>query len=400
MQSINFGRKYFRSIGVVLRIMKKNIRKYQVCTRCVMDTTDTKISFDKNGVCDHCQNFDKNIKPFWNPNANRLKELEFAAEKIRKAGKGREYDCILGLSGGADSSYLAYVAKEIMHLRPLAFVVDTGWNLNVAVENIEKIVKGLNLDMYTEVINWKEMRDFQLSMFKSQISSQDAPQDHAIFASLYNYAAKHHIKYILTGSNNSTEFIRPPVEWIYMNDLRMYKDIHKKFGKVPFRTFPTCSIFKYRLLYHYIYGMERFYPLDYVIYDKSEAEKFLHEKYGWTKYANKHYENVFTRFFEGYYLPHKFGFDTRKDVYSTQILAGTMTREQAIENLKKNPYDPDLMEQDKEYIAKKLGISKDEFDNIIEGENKTPSDYKNSMGFIMFAVKLCKLFGIENRNIR
>ena len=375
-------------------------REYQVCTRCVMDTTDSKITFDENGVCYHCRNFDKNIKPYWNPNAERTEELNALAEKIRKAGKGRDYDCVLGLSGGADSSYLAYIAKEVMGLRPLAVVVDTGWNLNVAVENIEKIVRGLDLDMYTEVVNWKEMRDLQLAFFKSGISSQDFPQDHAIFAGLYNYAVKHRIKYVLTGSNNSTEFIRPPLEWLYMNDLRMAKDIHKKFGKVPLRTYPKCGMFKYRLLYRYVYGMRRVYPLDYVVYDKDKAVELLHEKYGWTKYENKHYENVFTRFFEGYYLPKKFGFDTRKNVCSNQILAGTMTRDEALELLSHPPYDPAQMERDKEYVAKKLGITVQEFDEIIAGENKTPMDYKNSSGPIRLAVWACKLLGIEKRNMR
>lgn len=375
-------------------------RPYQRCTRCVMDTTDSKISFDENGVCDHCRNFDKNIKPYWNPNENRTEELLKLASKIREAGKGRDYDCILGLSGGADSSYLAYIAKEVMHLRPLIFVVDTGWNLNVAVENIEKIVKGLDLDMYTEVINWKEMRDLQLSFFKAQISSQDFPQDHAIFAGLYNYAVKNKIKYVLTGSNSATEFIRPPVEWLYMNDLTMAKDIHNKFGKIPLKTFPTCGMMKYRLLYKYIYGMERVYPLDYVVYNKPEVEQLLHKKFSWTRYENKHYENVFTRFFEGYYLPTKFGFDTRKNVFSNQILAGTMTREEALEQLSKPPYDPDLMEEDKAYVAKKLEISTEEFENIIAGKNKTPLDYKNTYWLIKLAVKACKLLGIESRNIR
>lgn len=374
-------------------------RKYQCCTRCVMDTTDTKISFDKNGVCDHCRNFDANIKPYWKPNENHYGELEKLAEEIRKAGKGHDYDCILGLSGGADSSYLAYIAVEKMHLRPLVFVVDTGWNLNVAVENIEKIVKGLKLDMYTEVVNWKEMADLQLAMFKAQISTQDI-QDHAIFAGLYNYAVKHHIKYVLTGSNKATEFIRPPLEWLYLNDLQMIKDIHHKYGKIKLKTFPLCGMFKYRILYQYILGMKRVYPLDYVVYDKAEAEKMLHEKYGWTRYENKHYENVFTRFYEGYYLPHKFGYDTRKNVFSNQILAGTMKREEALERLKENPYDIDQMKQDKEYIAKKLGITTKEFEDIIEGENRTPFHYKNSYGLIMFAVKISKLLGLEKRNLR
>lgn len=365
-----------------------------------MDTTDSLITFDENGVCDHCRNFDKRIKPFWHANENRIDELLKIAEKIKKAGRKKEYDCILGLSGGADSSYLAYVAKEIMGLRPLVLVVDTGWNLNVAVENIERIVKGLQLDMYTEVVNWKEMADFQLAMFKSQISSQDSPQDHAIFASLYNYAIKHRIKYVLTGSNNATEFIRPPIEWLYMNDLRMFKDIHRKYGKRPLKTFPQCGIIKYKFFYERILGMKRFYPLDYVVYDKEKAMELLHENYGWMKYENKHYENVFTRFFEGYYLPHKFGYDTRKNVCSNQILAGTMTRDEALTILSQPPYDPDQMEQDKEYVAKKLGISVDEFNEIIDQPNKTPSDYRNEMWIIKLGVFFLKLLGKEKRNLR
>lgn len=375
-------------------------REYQRCTQCVMDTTDSKISFDEHGVCDHCRNFERRIKPYWKPKENDFEGLEKLAQEIRKAGKGRDYDCILGLSGGADSSYLAYIAKEVMHLRPLAFVVDTGWNLNVAVENIEKIVKGLDLDMYTEVVNWKEMADFQLSMFKASISSQDFPQDHAIFAGLYNYATKHHIKYVLTGSNSATEFIRPPLEWIYMNDLRMALEIHKKFGKVELKTFPLCNIWKYRIWYRYFLGMRRRFPLDYVVYDKAEAEELLHEKFGWTKYANKHYENVFTRFFEGYYLPHKFGYDTRKNVLSNEILVGTMTREEALKILEQPPYDPEQAELDKAYVAKKLGITTVEFDEIINQPNKTPADYKNSIWMLKISVAVCRLLGIENRNMR
>ena len=379
--------------------MKKE-REYQRCTQCVMDTTDSKISFDEHGKCDHCRNFEHNIKPYWKPQENRFDELEKLAAKIRKAGKGHDYDCILGLSGGADSSYLAYIAKEIMHLRPLIFVVDTGWNLNVAVENIEKIVKGLNLDMYTEVINWKEMADLQLSFFKASISSQDFPQDHAIFAALYNYAVKHHIKYVLTGGNMATEFIRPPMEWIFLNDLRLAKDIHKKFGKRELKTFPVCDILKYKIYYERILGMKRVKPLNYVVYDKSKAEDLLHEKYGWTKYANKHFENVFTRFFEGYYMPHKFGFDTRKNVLSSEILAGTMTREEALKILEQPPYDPEQAELDKAYIAKKLGVSTKEFEEIINRPNKTPKDYKNSLWLLKTGVFFSKLFGIENRNLR
>ncbi len=217
---------------------------------------------------------------------------------------------------------------------------------------------------------------------------------------MYNYAVKHKIKYVLTGSNNSTEFIRPPIEWLYMNDIVMLKDIHRKFGKIPLKTFPLCGMLKYKILYRYFYGMKRVYPLDYVVYDKEQAMELLHEKFAWTKYENKHYENVFTRFFEGYYLTNKFGYDTRKNVCSNEILIGAMTRDEALEILAKPPYDPEQMELDKEYVAKKIGITAQEFDEIIAQPNKTPSDYKNQMWIIRFGVFLSKLLGIEKRNLR
>jgi len=380
--------------------MYKQIRAYQRCTRCVMDTTDSKITFDEQGVCDHCRNFDARIKPTWEPQKNRFDELEELSKQIRKSGERNEYDCILGLSGGADSCYLAYIAKEIMHLRPLIYVVDTGWNLNVAVENIERIVKGLDLDMYTEVINWKEMADLQLSFFKASISSQDFPQDHAIFAGLYNFTVKHKIKYVLTGSNSSTEFIRPPMEWIYMNDLMMAMDIHKKFGTRPLKTYPTCHLLKYKIWYEKFHGMKRVFPLDYVIYDKAKALELLHEKYGYESYANKHYENVFTRFFEGYYMPHKFGYDTRKNVLSNMIHADTITREKALKVLEQPPYDEEQGKLDLEYIAKKLGVTTEEFEDIIARPNKTPKDYKNQMWLMKLSVWISRKLKIENRNIR
>ena len=374
--------------------------KYQICTNCVMDTSDPNISFDQNGVCDHCNNFRKNILPTWNPNAERLEELEKLSKKIRWEGKGREYDCILGLSGGADSSYLAYVAKEIMHLRPLVYVVDTGWNLNVAVENIEKIVKGLGVDMYTEVINWKEMRDIQLATFKAQIPGQDIVQDHAIFTSMYKYAVKHRIKYVLTGSNNATEIIKSPRDILGMDDKVLYKYIHKKFGKIPIKTFPKVGMVTYKIVYRLVYGMKRIYPLDYINYNKEEAEKLLHEKYGWMKYKNKHYENVFTRFFEGYYLPHKFGWDTRRAVCSSQILAGTLSRDEALKILEESPYEEKQMRKDLAYIAKKLNISTEEFEEIIEQENKSFYDYPNSYWLIKLGIRVYKMLGIDKRNIR
>ena len=375
-------------------------REYQICTNCVMDTSDSKIVFDEKGVCDYCNSYYSDILPTWQQQMKDESALEKISSEIKEAGKNREYDCILGLSGGTDSSYLAYIAKEKMGLRPLVFTVDTGWNLNVAVENIERLVKVLQLDLVTEVVNWAEMKDLQLAFFKSQVAYQDLPQDHVIFAAMYNYAVKNNIKYVLSGSNNATECIRPPIEWVHLNDLTLIKDIHRKFGSVPLKTMPLCGMFKYRLYYAYIKGMKRVAPLDYIPYVKKDAEKLLHEKFGWQKYENKHYENIFTRFYEGYYLPQKFGYDKRKCYYSNMVLTVEMTREQALAMLAENPYDTQTMNEDMEYIAKKLGITKDEFAKIIAGPNKTYADYKNSLGAIQASIKTARLLGVEKRNFR
>lgn len=375
-------------------------REYQMCKNCVMDTTDSKIVFDENGVCDYCNSYKNLILPSWNPNGSDEAELQKIADVIKKEGQGKDFDCILGLSGGTDSSYLAYIAKEKMGLRPLIYTVDTGWNLNVAVENIERLVKQLDLEMYTEVVHWEEMKDLQLAFFKSQVAYQDLPQDHVIFAGLYNYAVKNSIKYVLTGSNNATECVRPPIEWVHLNDLKMIKDIHKRFGKVKLKTMPLCSMFKYRLYYQYLKGMKRVAPLDFILYDKDAAEKELKEKFGWEKYENKHYENIFTRFYEGFYLPEKFGYDKRKSYFSNLILTGQMTKEEAILKLQESPYSKEMMKEDMEYIAKKLGVSSEEFEKIIDGENKTYRDYKNSLGLIEQAIKVAKLIGVEKRNFR
>ncbi len=378
----------------------KAIREYQVCTNCVMDTTDSMITFDENGVCDYCNGYKQFINSNWEPNVDKKDELLAVAKKIKKSSKKSEYDCIIGLSGGLDSSYLAYVVKEIMGLNPLVYVVDTGWNLNVAVENIEKVVKGLKLDLYTEVVNWNEMKDLQLSFLKSQVPYQDFPQDHAIFAGLYNYAVKHNIKYVLTGANNSTEGVRPPVEWVYINDLKFMKDVHKKFGKVKLKTFPSCGMIKYRIYYPLFKGMRRFYPLDYLKYDKKEVEDFLHKRFNWQKYENKHYENVFTRFYEGYYLPVKFNYDKRKCYFTNLILTHQMTREDALEKLKEVSYSPKQANEDMEYIAKKLGISSKEFQDIVNGPQKHYYDYKNSYQGLKFAIRMAQFFGAEKRNFR
>lgn len=375
-------------------------REYQVCTNCVMDTSDSKIVFDENGKCDHCYNYYENILPNWHPDERGRVELEKQVEQIKKDGKGKKYDCIIGLSGGVDSSYLAYYAVRELGLRPLLFACDTGWNLNVAVENVEKIVKGLNQSLYTEIVNWNEMRDLQLSFFKAQVPYQDIPQDHVIFASLYNYAARHGIKYVLTGGNNSTECVREPNEWVYNNDLKMIKDIHKKFGTIPLKTLPLCSMFKYRLYYRYFKGMKVVKPLDMIPYKKADAIATLQKEFGWEPYANKHFESVFTRFYEGYWLVKKFGYDKRRAHFSSLVLTEQMKRQEALEILENPPYDEKLAMEDLEYVSKKLGLTKDEFVEMMKGENKTYKDYKNSARLINLAIKVAHIVGMEKRQYR
>lgn len=375
-------------------------RAYQVCTNCVMDTTDSKIVFDENGRCDHCNNYYNNLLPNWHTDERGAAKLKQMVNIIKKDGLKNEFDCIIGISGGVDSSYLLYYAKEVLGLRPLAFSVDTGWNLNVAVENIEKLVKGLNLELNTEIVNWQEMRDLQLAYFKSQVPYQDIVQDHVIFAALYNFAVKHKIKHVLTGGNFSTECVREPNEWVYQNDVKQIKDIHKRFGSKPLKDLPMCGMFKYRLYYRFFRGMKVWRPLDMIPYTKQEAIQTLKERFNWEPYANKHFESVFTRFYEGYWLVKKFGYDKRKAHFSSLILTNQLTRDEALKILKNPPYSESQAMKDMDYVAKKLNITKDAFIELMNQPNKTYKDYKSSAKLIAFAVKIAQKLGIERRQYR
>lgn len=378
----------------------KNVT-YKICTNCVMDTTDSKIRFDDKGVCDHCNNFYKNILPNWHPNENGWHSLQKIVEKIRREGVGKEFDCIMGMSGGIDSSYLTYITKEKLGLRPLVFHVDAGWNSQQAVNNIEQLVDKLGLDLYTEVINWEEMRDLQLCFFKAGVPHIDTPQDHVFFATMYNFAAKYKIKYVLTGANYSTECVKNPYEWHYpASDLIQLKDIHKRFGKRPLNSFPLANILKYKVYYRYIKGIKVVKPLNYVPYIKDEAMKLLTDRFGWQKYPQKHFESRFTKFYEGYWLPEKFGYDKRKVQFSSLILTEQMSRKEALENLKELAYDEDTIKHDFEYVATKLGISVDELKGYMDAPNKSYRDYKSQMSTFLWGIKILKALGIERRAIR
>jgi N-acetyl sugar amidotransferase len=381
--------------------MKAN-KTYHICTNCIMDTSDPNITFDDQGWCDYCQNYHSNILPNWHPDEKGKKELLKIAEKIKDEGKGKDFDCIIGLSGGPDSSYVAYVAKEIMGLRPLLFHVDAGWNTQQAVGNIEKLVDGLGLDLYTEVINWEEMKDLQLAFLKSQIADQDLPQDGAFFSALYKFARKNKIKYVLTGANYSTECCREPEEWGgYPGiDKKLFKNIHKRFGKIPLTTFPLVDIFMYKIFYKYFLGMEIIKPLNYISYIKKDAEKLLEERFKWEKFQHKHHESRFTRFYEDYWMPKKFGYEKRRAHFSSLIMTGQMTRNEAIQRIAKPELDEQFHKHEFEYVANKLGLTVDELQEIFKGENKTYRDYRNKRFLIGIGSNIMKVLGLEKRLFR
>ena len=367
-----------------------------------MDTSDPNISFDEEGICDYCNNFKAEILPNWHTDARSGQALAVLAEKIKADGKGRDFDCIIGLSGGLDSSYVAYVAKEMMGLRPLLFHVDAGWNTDQAVGNIEKLVDGLGLDLYTEVVNWEEMKDFQLAFLRSQIADQDLPQDIAFFSALYKFARKNRIKYVLTGANFSTECCREPEEWggYPGSDLRLVHDIHSKFGKRELKSFPKLDIFIYKVWYQRFLGMEIVKPLNLVPYIKKEAEAELARRFGWKKFQHKHHESRFTRFYEDYWMPRKFGFHKRRAHFSSLIMTGQMTRDEALARIAQPEMDEHFLKQEFEYVANKLGLTVPELQEIFEGDNKTYRDYKNKRWAIGVGASVMRMLGLERRLFR
>jgi N-acetyl sugar amidotransferase len=360
-----------------------------------MDTTDSAITFDANGVCDHCRTFHAKIKPNWHTGERGERELRELVRTIKAAGQGKDFDCIIGMSGGIDSSYLTYIATEF-GLRPLVFHVDAGWNSQEAVNNIEKLVDKLGLDLYTEVIDWNEMRDLQLAFFKSGVPHIDTPQDHAFFATMYKFAEQHDVKTILTGANLSTECIRNPIEWMYyQSDSIQLTDIHRRFGTAPLVNFPTTSILRHKVWLPYVKGIRVVRPLNLVPYDKAAAVKLLVDKFGWQPYPQKHFESRFTRFYEGYWLPKKFGFDTRKVQFSSLIVTGQMTRDEALEKLKTPALDEATVRQEFEYVANKLGITTAELQSYLDAPNKTYRDYRSQQMFYNVGARVMKTLGLE-----
>ncbi len=364
-------------------------RPYQMCVRTIMDTTDPRITFDSDGVSNHVHDYER----YYAPTVERAlsgeaqADLEAMVAEIKKAGAGKPYDCIVGVSGGVDSTYVLLKAVDL-GLRPLAVHFDSGWNSELAVSNIQNLITTLDVDLYTHVVDWREMRDLQLSFFKASIANCDVPTDHAFGWVAYTQAAKYGIKYILSGSNYASESILPQAWGYNSDDDRHLKGIHKRFGKVKLKTYPVMSLFKRHIYYPLIRGIQTVRPLNLMPYVYKDAKQEIIDRVGWRDYGGKHYESVFTRYFQGYYLPHKFGYDKRLAHYSSLILSGQITRDEALSMLETTNYPEALRRQDHEFIAKKLGVSVDELEEIFAQPNVDYTAYPHSEAYWGHVMKL------------
>jgi len=355
-----------------------------------MDTSVGGITFDVDGVCHFCRLYNERVKQeLFNDDSGR-RHLEQFIQRIRHRGEGRPYDCLIGVSGGVDSMYVAYLVKRTYDLRPLAVHLDNGWNTDVSVKNIKKVLKALQIDLVTEVLDWEEFKDLQLSFLRASIANAEIPTDHAIVATLFRTASRNGLTDIITGSNIVTEAIMPEA-WMYdATDWRLIKAVQRRFGARPLTRFPSIRLVDFAY-YIFIRGI-RFFPiLNYLPYVKADAQRFLQQEFGWQDYGEKHCESIYTRFFQGYLLPRKFGIDKRRAHYSTLILSNQMTREEALQRLLAPPLAPELAESDKDYVTKKLCLSQEDFGRILGERVRSVSDYPNNLSWrrtFAFLVKL------------
>jgi len=337
---------------------------YKECSRCLLSNHDTKtIVFDSAGVCNYCRKYEEEQLKLKDADFRKT-YLENKISEIKQYGKGKQYDCLLGISGGVDSSYLVYWAKH-NGLRPLLMHMDNGWNSELAVQNIYKLCKAFDYELQTHVIDWEEFRALQIAYLKASVVDIEVLTDHAIQASALSIAKKYDIKYNISGFNLATEGIMP-ADWVYdKTDFSNINDINNKFGTKKIKTFPHLAFTK-RLYYHFIAKLETIQPLNYIAYNKQEAKKLLIEKFDWVDYGGKHFESVFTKFYQAYILPHKFGIDKRKAHLSTLINSNQITKSEALLEMQKELYAKDILESEKSYILKKLKLSEQEFNSIMK----------------------------------
>jgi N-acetyl sugar amidotransferase len=356
--------------------------KYKVCSRCLMDTSDSEIVFDKHGVCNHCLRYDilKDTRTI--PRENAAGEMRRLVEKIQLKGKNKEYDCIIGVSGGVDSTYVAYLAKK-NGLRPLAVHLDNGWNSDLATKNIHKVLKKMDIDLVTHVIDWREFKSLQKSFLNASVPDGEIPTDHAIDAILWKTADKYNVKFILSGMNFATESLSVPT-WAYgHSDWKYIRSIHKKFSGSKLSSYPRFG-FMYLFYVNFVKNIRIASLLNYIEYDKSETIKLLERELDWVSYGGKHYESIYTRFYQGYILPKKFNIDKRRGHLSDLVNSGQITRDEALIEIDKPPLSEEMLCDDKLFVMKKLDYTEESFAQMISSENKTFKDYPNSYSFVQF----------------
>ena len=338
-----------------------------------MDTTDREIEFDAAGLCNHCRAYFARAGHELIPESRRESALAALADRIRNAGRRRDYDCVVGVSGGVDSTYATYLASKL-GLRPLAVHLDNGWNSEQAVRNIERTLAALKIDLLTHVLDWNEFRDLQLAFLRASTPDGEIPTDHAIAALLYRAAVRHGVRYIIDGRNLATEGILPPSWSRGHGDWKYIRSVHKRFGTRRLRSYPHFGLFALGS-YTLVRRLKTVSPLNYVSYVKSDVMQLIRKELGWEYYGGKHYESVYTRFFQGYILPEKFGIDKRRAHLSTLVCSGQLSRDQALDELKAPSYPKALLDQDRRFVLKKLELTEEEFAAIMAAPALTFWDY-------------------------
>ncbi len=354
-------------------------RKYQRCNRCIMDTTDPNIEFDERGWCNHCRHHDERARNELLPYEERDHRLQRLAEEIRRTGENKPHDCLIGLSGGVDSTTVAYHVRRL-GLRPLAFHLDNGWGSECAVKNIENICTRLDIDLVTHVIDWEEFRDLQLAYFQASVPNIEAVSDHAINALVFHVAAKYGIKYYISGANLATEGIMPDAWGYDCRDWKNIRAIHKRFGRLPIPTYPHCSLLDF-FYYLFVCRIKYIPLLNYVDYVKEDAKSMIKRELAWEDYGTKHYESIFTRFYQAYILPVKFGYDKRLAHLSVLICSGQITREEALEELRKPLYTEDKFREDIEYFLEKIALTRLEFADIMNLPVRSHEEFPSNAWF-------------------
>lgn len=355
------------------------MKEYRICTRCIMDTSDPEIVFDHEGVCNHCKAYEKRAQNELFSKDISEQKINSLVTEIKSKGTNQEYDCIIGVSGGVDSTMVAYKVKKL-GLRPLAIHIDNGWNSELSVHNIEFTLKKLSIDLETFVLDWDEFRDLQRSFLFSSVPNIEIPTDHALPSVLFRIASEKGIKYIISGSNVASEAIMPG-SWMYdSRDLRLIKSIHKQYGTVPLKHYPSCSLAKY-FYYVVVKGIKYVPILNYMNYNKMEAKALIQEELGWRDYGGKHFESIFTRFFQGYILPEKFHMDKRRPHLSTLICSKQITREEALLELQKPSYPTEIFQSDYDFFLKKMKLSAKSFDEIMKMPVKPYSAFSSNAFF-------------------